>query len=184
MRKNILAGVSKERISEIMAKRPKDMNSEELRIYKRVLFDEWNGRNRKHARRSFDDFKKWSNDFIKYGHPGNHFVFEKQEIQVATAEDPENENISEISVKPEYNWRSNNIKKVIKQIESIIDDEDLVNSFNDEVKDLNNINDVIKIAGNYVEVKDLRQKKNIEESSVSTEIESEVPEHIDESVAL
>lgn len=169
MRKNALTGVSKERIQEVMAKKPKEMTSEEFKIYKRVLFEEWNGRNRVHVRQSFNDFKKWSNDFSKHGNPNNYYIVSVQTIQVSTAENPETENIVSIETKPEYNWRSNNVKKVIRQIESVIEsnyEDKIVQEFTSKTNDVNDLDTVIELAKEYVDVKDLRLKKNIEKSAI------------------
>ncbi len=187
-RKNALTGVSKERIEEIMAKKPKEMNAEEHRIYKQVLFEEWNGRGRIHARQSYNDFKKWSNDFSKYGDPSNYRIIENQTIQISTQENPEIENIAEVTIKPEYYWRSNNIKKVVKQVESVIEgnyEDDIVQEFLTKAKDIDDLNEVIEIAKIYVDVKDLRIKKNIEDSAVSITEQTESTEQTEpESVVL
>ena len=191
MRKNALTGVSKEKIEEVMAKRPKEMNAEEFKIYKRVLFEEWNGRGRVHARQSYNDFKKWSNDFSKRGDPSTYLIpitstTQDQEIKVSTEEN--NENITEITVKPEYYWRSNNPKKVAKQVESVIEgnyDENIVNEFNEKIKNIESLDEIIEIASHYVDVKDLRIKKNIEDSAISTTEQNEFTEQTEfESVAL
>ena len=187
MRKSALTGVSKERVEEIMAKRPKEMNAEEFRIYKRVLFEEWNGRGRIHARQSYDGFKKWSDDFNKYG-ASNYHIIENQTTQKSTDENQKIENIIENTAKPEYYWRSNNVKKVIKQVESVIEgnyEDDITKEFLTKVKNIDDLNEVIEIANSYVDVKDLRIKKNIEDSAISTTEQNEFTEQTEfESVAL